>query len=224
MEDRIIKLIGKDNYQKIQNTTIAVIGLGGVGGYAVEALIRSGITNIIIVDYDNIDITNINRQLIVTTSNINKPKTKEWIKRIQSINPNTNIIELNLKLDLSNIDKLFTLKFEYLIDAIDDITIKQEIIKRCLLSNIPIISSMGTGNKLDPTKLEISDIKKTSYDPIARKIRKYLKDNNIKNNLPVVYSKEQNTKFEGSIPSMIFVPATAGILCANYIISSIIKK
>lgn len=224
MEDRIIKLIGKDNYQKIQNTTIAVIGLGGVGGYAVEALIRSGITNIIIVDYDNIDITNINRQLIATTSNINKPKTKEWIKRIQSINPNTNIIELNLKLDLSNINKLFTLKFEYLIDAIDDITIKQEIIRRCLLSNIPIISSMGTGNKLDPTKLEISDIKNTSYDPIARKIRKYLKDNNIKNNLPVVYSKEQNTKFEGSIPSMIFVPATAGILCANYIISSIIKK
>lgn len=224
MEDRIIKLIGKDNYQKIQNTTIAVIGLGGVGGYAVEALIRSGITNIIIVDYDNIDITNINRQLIATTSNINKPKTKEWIKRIQSINPNTNIIELNLKLDLSNINKLFTLKFEYLIDAIDDITIKQEIIRRCLLSNIPIISSMGTGNKLDPTKLEISDIKNTSYDPIARKIRKYLKDNNIKNKLPVVYSKEQNTKFEGSIPSMIFVPATAGILCANYIISSIIKK
>lgn len=224
MYDRIIKLIGESNLEKIKHTTVAVIGLGGVGGSAVECLVRSGIENIIIVDYDKVDITNLNRQIISNTNNIGNLKTEEWTKKINIINPNTKVTALNIKLDMNSIEKLFNLKFDYLIDAIDDIPIKEEIIKRCLTNNIEIISSMGTGNKLDPSMLEITDIKNTSYDPIAKRIRKYLKDNKIKGKLPVVYSKEQNPKFEGSIPSMIFVPSTAGILCANYVIRKIIEK
>ena len=224
MFDRVEKLIGSNNLEKIKNTTIAVVGLGGVGGYALESLIRSGIEKIIIVDYDTVYITNLNRQIISTTNNLGKSKVEEWINRIKVINSNAKITALNIKLDLSNLNNLFDLKIDFLIDAIDDIPIKQEIIKRCLTNNIPIISSMGTGNKLDPSKLEITDIKNTSYDPLAKKIRKYLKDNNIKGKLPVVYSKEQNQKFEGSIPSMIFVPATSGILCANYVIRKIIEN
>ena len=224
MYDRITKLIGQSNLEKINNTTVAVIGLGGVGGSALECLVRSGIENIIIVDFDKIDITNLNRQIISNIGNIGNSKVEEWIKRINIINPNTKVTPLNLKLDMNNIEELFNLKFDYLIDAIDDIPMKEEIIKRCLTNNIEIISSMGTGNKLNPSMLEITDIKNTSYDPIAKIIRKYLKDNNIKGKLPVVYSKEQNNKFEGSIPSMIFVPSTAGILCANYVIKKIIEK
>lgn len=224
MYDRITKLIGETNIKKINNTTVAIIGLGGVGGSALECLVRSGIENIIIVDFDKIDITNLNRQIISNITNIGNSKVEEWIKRINIINPNTKVTPLNLKLDMNNIEELFNLKFDYLIDAIDDIPMKEEIIKRCLTNNIEIISSMGTGNKLNPSMLEITDIKNTSYDPIAKRIRKYMKDNNLKRKLPVVYSKEQNNKFEGSIPSMIFVPSTAGILCANYVIRKIIEK
>ena len=224
MYDRITKLIGETNIKKINNTTVAVIGLGGVGGSALECLVRSRIENIIIVDFDKIDITNLNRQIISNASNVGNSKVEEWIKRINIINPNTKVTPLNLKLDMNNIEELFNLKFDYLIDAIDDIPMKEEIIKRCLTNNIEIISSMGTGNKLNPSMLEITDIKNTSYDPIAKRIRKYMKDNNLKRKLPVVYSKEQNNKFEGSIPSMIFVPSTAGLLCANYVIRKIIEK
>lgn len=224
MFDRVTKFIGEESLKKINNTTVAVIGLGGVGGYAVESLIRSGIKKIIILDYDTIDLSNINRQIISNTTNINKYKTEEWEKRIKIINPEVEVISLNMKLDISNIDILFNYKFDYLIDAIDDIFMKEEIIKRCLSNNISIISSMGTGNKIDPSLLELTDIKNTSYDPIAKKIRKYLKDNNIKGSLPVIYSKEQNNSFTGSVPSMIFTPAVSGILCANYIIRKIIEK
>ena len=222
--DRVEKFIGEDSLRKIKNATVAVIGLGGVGGYAVECLVRSGIEKIIIVDYDRVDITNINRQIISNIGNVDEYKVDEWNKRIKLINPNVDVITLNIKLDITNIGKLFDYTFDYLIDAIDDIKMKEELIKRCLTNNIGIISSMGTGNKINPLLLEIVDIRKTSYDPIAKRIRKYLKDNDIKGILPVVYSKEQNSKFDGSIPSMVFVPAMSGILCANYVIRKIIEK
>lgn len=223
MFDRIIKLIGEDNFLKIQSTTVVVVGLGGVGGYAVESLVRSGIGKIILVDYDTVDITNINRQIISNIENLSDKKTKEWKKRIEKINPNCKVDLLNIELNLENIEELFQYSFDYLIDACDTLIVKEELIRQCLERNIKIISSMGTGNKLDPTKLEIVDISKTSYDPIAKRIRKYLKDHNIKGHVPVVYSKEQNKKFSGSIPSMVFVPATSGLLCANYVIKEIIK-
>ena len=224
MFDRIELLIGKDNLDKIKKSKVLVIGLGGVGGYAVSSLIRSGIENIIIVDFDKIDITNLNRQLIANNNNIGKLKTDEMEKYILSINNNCNITKLNIKLNLSNIDKLFEYKFDYLIDCCDTIEVKEELIKRCLDKNITMISSMGTGNKLNPLDLEVIDIRKTSYDPIAKRIRKYLRDNHINKKVMVVSSKEKRDKFEGSIPSMIFVPAVSGILCANYIIKEIINK
>lgn len=223
MFERVEKLIGKDNLNKIKEKRVVVVGLGGVGGYAVEALIRSGIEHIILVDYDTIDITNLNRQIITNQNNINNFKTDEANKRIKKINPNVEVIKYTKKLELDNVEELFNFKFEYLIDACDTIPIKQELIRKCLENNITFISSMGTGNKLNPEDLEITDIKNTSYDPIAKRIRKYLKDNNINGKVPVVYSKEQKSKFKGSIPSMMFVPATSGLLCANFIIKSIIN-
>lgn len=223
MFDRTIKLVGEQNFKKIASTTVAVVGIGGVGGFAVEALIRSGISSIILVDYDLIEITNLNRQIITDQKHLGYFKVDEMERRILNINPNCKITKLYDKLSVDNIDSLFQYQFDYLIDACDTISVKQELIKKCLESDRKIISCMGTGNKLDPSKLEICDISKTSYDPIAKKIRKYLKDNDINKKVPVVYSREQNLKFEGSIPSMIFVPATAGLLCANYVIRDIIK-
>ena len=224
MFERTIKLIGESNFNKINTTTVAIIGIGGVGGYAVEALIRSGISSIILVDYDVIELTNLNRQIISDQKHLGYFKIDEMERRILNINPNVNITKIYNKLTVDNIDILFKYSFDYLIDACDTIPVKQELIKRCLANNIKIISCMGTGNKLNPSLLEITDISKTSYDPIAKKIRKYLKDNNINKKIPVVYSKEQNSKFEGSIPSMVFVPATAGLLCANYVIKDIIDE
>ena len=224
MFERVIKLIGEDNFKKITNTTVAVVGIGGVGVYAVEALIRSGISKIIIVDYDTIEISNLNRQIIADQKHLGFFKVDEMERRILNINSNCKVIKICDKLSLDNIDNLFKYSFDYLIDACDTINVKQELIKKCLDKDIKIISCMGTGNKLDPSKLEITDIKKTSYDPIAKKIRRYLSANHINKKVPVVYSNEQNNKFEGSIPSMVFVPATAGLLCANYVIRNIIEK
>lgn len=222
MFERTIKLIGEENFNQISNKTVAIIGIGGVGGFAVEALIRSGITSIIIVDYDTIELTNLNRQIISDQNHIGYFKVDQMEKRIYDINPQVKVTKIYDKLSIDNLEELFKYSFDYLIDACDTISVKQELIKRCLDNNIKIISCMGTGNKLNPSLLEITDIHKTSYDPIAKKIRKYLKDNSIHKKVPVVYSKEQNKKFEGSIPSMIFVPATAGLLCANYVIKDII--
>ncbi len=223
MFERIIKLIGEDNLKKIQSKTVCVVGLGGVGGYAIEGLVRSGIEKFIIVDFDKIDISNLNRQIITNKDNISMLKTDETEKRLKQINPNCTVIKINMKLDSNNINTLFSHHFDYLIDACDTIVVKEELIRICIEKGIDFISSMGTGNKLYPSKLEVMDIKKTSYDPIAKKIRKYLKDNRIKGKVMVVCSSEQREKFQGTIPSMMFVPATSGILCANYIINTIIS-
>ena len=224
MYERIIKLIGKENLNKIKNKTVCIVGLGGVGGFATEAIVRSGVDNVIIVDYDRIDISNLNRQIITNQNNIGKSKVQEMKKRIKSINPNCNITIIEEKIDSNNINLIFQNKIDYLIDACDTITTKEALIIECTKRKIKIISSMGTGNKLNPTLLEICDIRKTSYDPIAKKIRKFVADNKIKDKIPVVYSKEQNPKFQGNIPSMIFVPATAGLLLANYVIRDIINN
>ncbi len=224
MYERIIKLIGKENLNKIKNKTVCIVGLGGVGGFATEAIVRSGVGNVIIVDYDRIDISNLNRQIITNQNNIGESKVQEMQKRIKSINPNCNITIIEEKIDSNNINLIFQNKIDYLIDACDTITTKEALIIECTKRKIKIISSMGTGNKLNPTLLEICDIRKTSYDPIAKKIRKFVTDNKIKDKIPVVYSKEQNPKFQGSIPSMIFVPATAGLLLANYVIRDIINN
>ena len=224
MFERTIKLIGEENLNKIKSKTICVIGLGGVGGSACEALIRSGVENIIIVDYDIIDISNLNRQIITTNNNLNNKKVLEMEKRIKSINNKCKVTVIDSFIDKDNINLIFDNNINYLIDACDSVSTKELLISNCLDSGIKFISCMGTGNKLDPCKLEITDIRKTSYDPLAKIIRKYVVDNNIKGKIPVVYSKEVNSKFKGSIPSMIFVPSTAGIMCANFVICDIINN
>lgn len=221
MLDRLELLIDKDNLKKIQNLTVAVVGLGGVGGYAVESLVRLGIKKIILVDYDTIDITNLNRQIIATKNNVGKKKIDELERRIQEIS-NTEVIKLDIFLDKNNIEKLFEYKIDYVIDACDTVLTKIEIIKKCIEKNIKFISCMGTGNRMDPTKLKIVDIKKTSYDPLAKKIRKILKEEHINGKVPVVFSDEVPIKNQ-KIGSNSFVPATAGLLCTSYIANEVIK-
>lgn len=219
---RLRLLIG-DKLDKIKDTTVALFGLGGVGSYAAEILARSGVGNLIIIDNDTINITNLNRQLMTNHNNIGMLKTDEIEKRLKSINPNVNIIKINEFITKENIDIVFNNKPNYVIDAIDTIETKKEIIRICKKNNINFISSMGTGNKLHPEKLKIMDIRKTTYDPIAKIIRKMVKDEHIKGKIMVVCSDEEKyTKVDKEIPSCAFVPSTAGILCASYIINSIV--
>ncbi len=220
--DRLKILIGKENIIKIKNTTIMVIGCGGVGSFVIESLVRSGIGTIIIVDFDKIDVTNLNRQVMTSKNNIGLNKVDVLENRIRKIS-DTKVIKINERITLQNIDSLFNCHINYFVDACDDVEIKKEIIRKCLKYNINLISSMGTGNKLDPTKLEITDIRKTSYDPIAKIIRKMVKSEKINHKIMVVSSKEKPLKRD-NIGSSCFVPATAGLLIASYIINSIIGE
>ena len=222
MYDRIISLIGNDNLNKIKNTTVLVVGLGGVGGYATEALVRSGIENIILIDYDKIDISNLNRQIITNNNNINNNKTEEMQKRIISINPECNVTFHNIFLNKDTINILDNYHIDYIIDACDTVNTKKLLIDYCTNKDIKLIASMGTANKLDPTKLTITDIRKTSYDPLAKILRKYVTTKKTNKKIMVISSTEEPIR-KDILASMIFVPATAGILCANYIIKDIIK-
>lgn len=222
MYDRLIKLIGMSNYDKLSSKTVAVIGLGGVGSSCTEALVRGGIGNVVIVDFDIIDISNLNRQILTTKENIGNKKTDEEEMRIKSIS-NCNVVKLNIFLDENNIDELFSISFDYLIDACDSINTKKCIIRECLKRSIPFISCMGTGNKLDPLKFKICDIRDTSYDPIAKIIRKYVKDSNIKEKVMVLCSDEPAKKVSGNISSISYMPVVAGNICASYIIRKILE-
>lgn len=221
---RLELLIG-DKINDIKTKTILIIGLGGVGGYATESLIRSGIGKLILVDNDVIDITNLNRQIISNHENIGKRKVDEWEKRAKSINPNINIKKINSFITEENIDLLFEEKIDYLIDACDTVNTKKILIKKCLEKNIKFISCMGTGNKFRPEYFEITDIRKTSYDPIAKIIRKMINDEHIKGKVPVLYSKEKPKKIDNKIiGSNAFVPSVAGIMCASFIFNMIIEE
>ena len=223
MFDRTISLVGDSNFKKIQEKTVLIIGLGGVGGYATESLVRSGIKNLILIDHDKIDITNLNRQIISTSSNVGNDKVEEFKKRILEINPDCNIITHKLFLDRTNYNILDNYQIDYIVDCCDSTDTKKLLIDYSLNKNIKLISSMGTANKLDPTKLQITDIRKTSYDPLAKILRKYVNDLKINKKIMVVSSTEQPQKRE-QLTTMIFVPATAGLLCANYVINDIINS
>ena len=223
MFDREVKLIGLDNLEKIQKSKVCVIGLGGVGGHAVEALIRAGIENIIIIDYDIVNISNKNRKIIATDRTTGKKKTIVMKDRILEINKNVNITIIDEKINSDNINLIFDNEFDYLIDACDTVSVKKEIIKKCLTKKIKFITCMGTGNKLDPSKLKICDIRETNYDPLARLMRKFIRDQKITEKIMVVSSTEIPKKVEGSVSSISFVPSIAGIMCASYIIKSIIS-
>lgn len=220
---RLEILVGLDNIKKINSKTILIIGLGGVGSYAVESLARSGVGKIIIVDRDIIDISNLNRQLMTLHSNIGQRKVDVVEERIKDINSNIEIIKIHDFIRKSNIEELFKENIDYVIDACDTIETKLALIKECLKRNIKLISCMGTGKRLDPTKLEITNLKNTTYDPVARVLRKELKDEKIKEDIMVVCSKEHPKNIEGTvIGSNSFVPATAGLLCTSYIINDIL--
>lgn len=218
---RLEALVGKQNRKKLENTTVLIIGLGGVGGYALEAIVRAGIKNIIVVDHDIIDVTNLNRQLLTNVHNIGKSKLDEAKKRALSIHPDIHMIKIKEYITPDNIDILFEYSIDYIIDACDSLETKKQLIRESIKRNIKLISCMGTAKKMDPTKLELQDIRKTETDPIARKIRKMVKDEKIKQKVMVVCSKEQPVKRK-ELASNSFVPATAGLLCASYVINDIV--
>lgn len=220
--DRLELLIG-NKINILKNKTILLIGLGGVGGHAFEALVRSGIQNIIIVDNDIIDITNLNRQNLAYQNKVGKPKVEVAKEKALAINPNCHIKKYQIFLNETNIDEILNQKIDFVIDAIDTINIKKLIIKKCLKLKIPFISIMGTGNKMHPEMLEINDIRKTEYDPIAKIIRKMVKEEKITKKIPVVFSKEKPIIKE-KIGSNAFVPAAAGILAASYVINKILEE
>jgi len=223
MFERTISLIGEDNFNKIQEKTILIVGLGGVGGYTTESLVRSGIKNIILIDHDNIDITNLNRQIISTSNNVGASKVDEFKKRILEINPNCNVITYQIFLDRTNYTILDNYKIDYIVDCCDSVETKKLLIDYSLEKNIKLVSSMGTANKLDATKLEIIDIRKTSYDPLAKILRKYVNDLKTNKKIMVISSTEEPIKTE-KLSTMMFVPATAGLLCSQYVIKDIIEN
>lgn len=225
MFSRLEKIIGNDNLNKIKNTTVLVVGVGGVGGYVVEGLARSGIENIILIDHDTVDITNKNRQIIALDSTAGKNKVDVFKDRLLDINSNINVTCLKIFLDSTNVEEII-LKYkpDYVVDACDTITTKKALISTCLNMNIFIISSMGTGNKLDPSLLQITDIRKTNYDPLARILRKWVKDEKIKDKIMVLWSSEKPIKTHDRTPgSTSFVPSSAGLLIASYIVRDIIR-
>ena len=227
--NRTEALIGKESLKKLQNSNIIVFGLGGVGSYVVEGLVRAGIQSICIIDKDIVDITNINRQLIADTKTIGKNKVDVQEERILKINPIVKVIKLKEFVNKDNIEELMntilseSTHIDYVVDAIDTVSAKLEIIKYCNKNNIKIISCMGTGNKLDASKFEITDIFKTSVCPLAKVIRKELKKLNIPE-LTVLYSKEQPIKTNISTPASIsFIPSVAGLLIAGKVVQDLIK-
>ena len=186
-------LLGKEGVDRLKESTVAVFGIGGVGTFAVEALARSGVGKLILVDDDDICITNINRQLHATTKTVGKPKVEVMAQRVKEINPRAEVVALKEFVSKNNIDEILSGKIDYVIDAIDTVSSKLDLAVKCDELGLPIISSMGAGNKLDPTKFEVADIYKTSVCPLAKVMRTELRKRGIKK-LKVVYSKEQPMK------------------------------
>lgn len=240
-------LIGKEGIEKLQKAKVAIFGIGGVGSYVVEGLVRSGIGNFVLVDNDKISITNLNRQIIATTKTIGKPKVEVAKERILEINPNANV-EIYQEFFMPNSNGILDNSISYIVDAIDTVTAKIELVLRANKFNIPIISSMGTGNKLDPTKFEVTDIYNTSVCPLAKVMRKELKKRNIEK-LKVLYSKEEPIKLTTTVSSnyeldcmekleineqyakgkqipgsVSFVPSVAGLIIAGEVIKDIYNQ
>ena len=221
-------LIGEDGIKKLKDSKVVIFGLGGVGSYVVEGLARAGIGRFILIDSDDVDITNINRQIIATHKTIGKPKVEISKERILAINPNAKI-ETRKEFFTKDSEDFFDDSIDYIVDAVDTVSTKIEIIVRAKEKGILVISCMGTGNKLDPTKFEVADISKTSVCPLAKVIRKELGKKNIKN-VKVLYSKEEPIKqtklIEGKkVPASIsFVPSVAGLIIAGEVIKDIIKN
>ncbi len=224
-------LIGKDGIKKLHKAKVAVFGLGGVGSFVVEGLVRSGVQDLVLIDNDTVSLTNLNRQLIALHSTIGKDKVEVVKERVLDINPNAKVKVYKEFVSYENIS-MITKDLSYVVDCVDTVTAKLAIIEECNKLNIPVISCMGTGNKLDPSKFEIADIYKTSVCPLAKVIRKELRARNI-DKLKVLYSKEEPIKVEiqeetkngNPVPGSIsFVPSCAGLMIAGEVIKDIINN
>ena len=221
---RSARIFGTENQEKLNSAKVLVFGLGGVGGAVCEALARSGVGTLGLVDKDVVDITNINRQLIATESTIGIKKTDACEKRLLEVNPDINLVKYDLFYLPETADSINLSEYDYIVDAIDNVTAKLELIKRTKEENIKIISSMSTGNKIHPEMLEIADISKTSVCPLARVIRRELRNKGI-NHLTVVYSKEEPQNLDGdrTPASSTFVPLSAGVLIASKVVQDILE-
>lgn len=221
MFDRLELLIGKENIEKISKINVLIVGIGGVGGTALEALVRSGVKNITIIDKDVISESNLNRQILSTRDSIGLYKVDVGINRCKSINPDVNITGLKINLDEKNVNELEY--FDFIIDACDDINAKLALMQYANKNNINLISSMGTGKRLNPSNVIITRLDKTSNDPLAKKMRYEARKRGLKLNVPVVCSKEEPINNDRIIASSIFVPSTAGLMLAYYIIEKVIN-
>jgi len=235
--------IGVEGLDVMKNSTVAVLGVGGVGTFAAEALARSGIGRIVLIDKDVVDITNINRQIIALLTTIGQPKAELMRDRIKLINPECEVITLNMFYTEETYERLFEIPLDYVLDASDTISYKIHIAKECMRRDIPICSSMGAANKMDPTKFQVSDISKTSMDPMARVIRQKLRKEGIKKGFKVVYSTEMPVKPREDVTQKIvpetapdrrkaqmppasnaFVPSVAGLILASVAIRDLLAK
>ncbi|MGG1291301.1 tRNA threonylcarbamoyladenosine dehydratase [Bacillus smithii] len=233
--------IGKEGLEKLANSTVAVLGVGGVGSFAVEALARSGIGRIVMVDKDVVDITNVNRQIPALLSTIGKAKVDVMKERIADINPDCEVIALKMFYTEETYEQFFGYRPDYVIDASDTITYKIHLMKECLKRDIPIISSMGAANKMDPTRFRIADISQTHTDPIAKVVRTRLRKEGIKKGVPVVFSDESPIVIREDVRKVVgndeasirkakmppssnaFVPSVCGLIMASYVVRKLLE-
>lgn len=236
MEDIFLRtemLLGRDAMNTLANSHVAVLGLGGVGSWCAEALARSGIGHLTVVDCDTVSTTNLNRQLVATASTINLPKAQTMAERIAQVIPSCKVSPLVLRYTSETREEFFSTNYDYIIDAIDLVSCKLDLIETALKRNIPIISALGTGNKLDPKQFQITDISKTKGCPLARIIRKELRERGITHHR-VLWSEEtpltpQNSETpppgRHSVPgSVAWVPSCAGFMLAGDVVLSLIGK
>lgn len=234
---RMELLIGTDGVMKLVNATVLVVGVGGVGSYCIEALARSGVGKIIIVDGDVVAPSNLNRQIHAVYETIGKEKTLVMKERVHSFQKNCEVITHTMFYDASKNERLFQEKIDFVVDAIDTVTSKVDLIQYCLYNKIPFISSMGMANRLDPTCVSVCDLMKTNYDPLAKVMRNLIRKKDIRGKIPVVYSSEHpsiqtivvnedgKTRKEKMPPaSSPFVPAAAGLAIASYAVRHILVK
>ena len=230
---RTESLLGEGASRKLKASRVAVFGLGGVGGYVVEGLVRSGVGALDLVDCDKVSLTNLNRQIIATIDTVGRDKTEAARERVLSINPECKVTEHNVMFLPETADEFDFSEYDYVVDAIDTVAGKMQIIESATRAGVPVISSMGTGNKLDPTGFEVADIYETSVCPLAKVIRKECRKRDIPS-LKVVYSKEEAMNVnvdeepapgKKSVPGSIsFVPSVAGLIIAGEVIKDLIKE
>ena len=221
---RLKILIGEENFAKLSAATVAVFGVGGVGSFTVEALARSGVGHLVLIDKDNIDVTNINRQIHALNSTVGRSKVEVMRERILDINPSAQVETIQkFLLPSEPAEDFFICQYDYVVDAIDNISAKIFLVEECIRREIKIISSMGAGNKLDATRFKVSDIFQTSVDPVAKILRKKLKAKGIAK-LKVVWSDEPPRPVKNFIGSAAFVPSVAGLIIAGEVVKDLIDE